>query len=113
MSVNAKVKRGIGSAQVKMRKIIIDITAATSAVSGFDRLQIKEVIKNAPGDWTVVLKRPFSKTRPEKARAMVMPMAAGVTSHLAAADYDRVNVILSADEDFTLEITGSDHRISY
>ena len=57
MSVNAKVKRGIGSAQVKMRKIIIDITAATSAVSGFDRLQIKEVIKNAPGDWTVVLKR--------------------------------------------------------
>jgi hypothetical protein len=97
MSIQSK--RAISSAQVKMRKLMIDITAATSAVSGFDRLQIKEVIKNAPGDFTIILKRPFKKTRAEKARAMVMPMAAGITSHLAASDHDRVNVVLSADVD--------------
>lgn len=92
---------------------MVDITAATSVVSGFDRLQIKEVIKNGAGDFTIILKRPFKKTRAEKARAMVMPMAAGITSHLAASDHDRVNVVLSADVDFTIEITGSDHHISY
>jgi len=92
---------------------MIDVAQATSTVSGFDRLQIKEIIKNGAGDWTIILKRPFNKKNPTKARAMVAPMASGVTWHLAASDYDRVNVILSADVDFSIEITGTDHRISY
>jgi ribonuclease PH len=107
------VRRSISVNQVKMRQLTCDITAATSAISGFDKLQIKEVIKNGAGDFTIILKRPFNKENVNKARAMVAPMSAGVTWHLAASDHDRVNVVLSSDVDFTVTIMGCDHRFNY
>lgn len=107
------LKRSIKTSQVDMRTVEVEITAATSAVSGFDKSQIKEVIKNGLGDFTLILKKPFNAANANKAKAFVMPLAAGVTAHLAASDYDRVNVVLSADVDFSIMILGCDHRFNY
>lgn len=95
-----------------MRQLTVDITAATSAVSGFDKLGIREVIKNGAGDFTIVLKRPFNAKNANTPRIQVMPMSAGVTSHLDASAHDRVTVVLSADVDFTISILGCDHRFN-
>ena len=107
------LQRRMNVSQLRMRQLQVEITAASSAVSGFDALQIKEVIKNAPGDFTITLKRPFNKDNANVAKAFVMPLVAGATAHLAASDYDRVNVILSADVDFSILIMGCDHRFNY
>ncbi len=95
-----------------MRMLQVDVEAASSAVSGFDKNQIKSIVKNGAGDFTIILKRPFSKKQRNKAKCFVMPLSAGVTYHLAAADHDRVNVILSADVDFSIIIMGSDYRLT-
>lgn len=106
-------KRSMKSAQVKMRKLMVDVAQATSAVTGFDSKQIKSITKNGAGDWTIVLLRPFNVANGNLPKAMVMPMAAGVTAYLSASAFDRVSVILSADVDFTIEITGCDNRFNY
>jgi hypothetical protein len=106
-------KRSMRSAQVKMRKMMIDVAQATSAISGFDAKQIKSITKNGAGDWTIILLKPFNVSNSNLPRAMVMPMAAGVTAHLSASAFDRVSVVLSADVDFTIEITGCDNRFNY
>ena len=107
------LKRRMNVAQLGMRMVQVEIAQATSLASGFDSKQIKQIIKNGAGDWTIILKRPFRKGNANKAKAFVMPLAAGVTYHLAASDHDRVNVVLSADVDFSIMIMGCDHRFNY
>lgn len=99
--------------QLSMRQIQCEISQATSLASGFDAKQIKNITKNGPGDWTIELLRPFNRDNANVAKAFVMPLAAGVTAHLSASDYDRVSVVLSADVDFSILIMGCDHRFNY
>lgn len=106
-------RRGLKTAQIKMRLLSCSIVAATSVVGGFDKHGIKQVIKNAAGDFTIILKNPYDLRNANKAEAMVMPLTAGVTWYLAAASHDRVNVILSADVDFKIWIMGQDYKLSH
>ena len=107
------LKRRVNVAQLSMRELVLDIDAAAATASGFDGSGISQVIKNGAGDFTLVLKRPFEKSNVNKAKAFVMPHTAGVTYHIAASDFDRVNVVLSADVDFSIIIKGCNHRFNY
>jgi hypothetical protein len=113
MSNSKSMERSVKAEQLKMRELCVDITAASSAVSGFDKNGIKEVVKNGAGDFTIVFKRPFNVDNANTPRAFITPMTAGVTSHLSASAHDRVTVVLSADVDFTVLVKGCDHRFNY
>ena len=106
------LRRRIDVAQLKMRQLQVEISSAGVA-SGFDANQIREVIKNGAGDFTIILKRPFDAANANKAKAFVMPLVAGATFHTAASDFDRVNIVLSADIGFSVLIIGCDHRFNY
>jgi hypothetical protein len=92
MSIEAK--RGIKSAQPKMRMLQVEVdgNAATPAASGFDKLQIKEVVDNGVGDYTIILKRPFNAENANKAKAIVGVLEPDRAAHMYASSHDRVSI---------------------
>jgi len=114
-------KRSIKTAQLQMRELMCDIsgTAGTPAASGFDSIQIKEVIDNGAGDYTLVLLRPFNVDNANTARAMVTCLTANTVATVSAVAYDRVSILttnlsgVATDADFTVLIKGCDHRFNY
>lgn len=114
-------KRSIKSAQVKTRILGISIsgTAVAPAASGLDKRQIREVIDNGTGDYTIVLKRPFSKENADNCIAVVTPITKAINCAVVAVDYDRVTVEcenysgIATDADFMLMVYGTDNRIGY
>jgi len=119
--MNKGMSRSIKTSQIKMRKlhIVLDGTAATPVVSGFDAGQIKEVIDNGVGSYTIVLKRPFNKENKHKAMAMVTAISQSVVPACTAVDFDRVTIDVedtsggAIDAQLMIEIIGCDHRFNY
>jgi len=111
--MSKSMKRSLKTAQVGMRQLNVRVSAA-GAFSGFDGKQISsDSVKNGAGDHTIVLKKPFNVDNANLPMIKVTPLAAGVTYYLASSAHDRVNVVLSADVDFDIEIIGCDHRFNY
>lgn len=119
-------RKAVISHQIKMREVNVNVdgSAATPAASGFDKSQIKEVIDNGVGSWTIVLKMPFNKDNANSPQAQVQSLTADVVFHVSAVDYDRVTVQgrsvgtstvdpAAADGDFAVRILGCDHRFNY
>lgn len=115
------LKRSVKVAQLLMREVQFEIsgTAGTPAASGFDKNQIKSVIDNGTGDYTVVLKRPFNANNANKAKAFVQCLTAARVATVSAVDYDRVTILVTdlsgvaADADISVLIKGCDHKFNY
>ena len=109
------IKRSLKTDQVGLRSIIVNVNGSAGApvASGFCKSSILSITKNAAGDHTIILKRPFNKDNSDNPIIKVTPIGGVATSQLVSSAYDRVNVLLSADVDFMIEIIGSDHRFSY
>lgn len=115
------LSRAIRSAQIKMRMMSVkmDGNIASPVASGFDASQIQEIVKNATGDYTIILKMPFEADNANKAEAMVMPLEADRACHMSASDHDRVTIKVTdlagvaADSALIVHILGQDFRFSH
>jgi len=107
--------------QSKMRQIQCEIsgTAGTPAASGFSKTDIKEVIDNGVGDYTIVLKRPFDIRNANKAKAKIQMITPQRVSAVTATLHDRITVEVTdlagvaADADFSIWILGQDFKLSH
>ena len=121
MSQNKGIKRGILMQQIKMRQVQVDIngTAGIPVASGFSKTDIKEVIDNGVGDYTIVLKKPFNIDNANKAKAFVQMITPSRVSAITAVLHDRVTLAVTdlasapADADFSILIMGSDFRFNH
>lgn len=115
------MSRSLKMDQLKMRMIQVEIdgTAGTPAASGFDKTGISQVIDNGVGDYTIVLKKPFSKDNANKAKAMVTMLTPQRVAAVTAVDHDRVTIEVTdlagaaADADMSILIIGQDFRFSH
>jgi len=115
------LKRSVKVAQLLMREVQCEIsgTAGTPVASGFDASQIKSVIDNGVGDYTIVLKRPFNNSNSNKAKAFVQCITAARVATVSAVAFDRVSILVTdlagaaADADFSVLIKGCDHKFNY
>ena len=104
---------------MRMLQCEIDGNVATPVASGFDGKQIKEIVDNGPGDYTIILKRPFSPSNANKAKAFVQVLEPDRIAYISAVDYDRVTVTIldvagvAADASFSIMILGCNHRFNY
>ena len=113
--------RSIKTAQVNMREIQVEVdgTSVTPVASGFDKLQIKQVVDNGAGSYTIILKKPFQDGNANKAKAFVQCLTASRVATVSAVAYDRVTVLCTdlagaaADSDISILIKGCDHRFNY
>ena len=117
----SELKRSVKVAQLLMREVQCEIsgTAGTPIASGFDKNQIKSVVDNGTGDYTIILKRPFNNANPNKAKAFVQCLTAARVATVSAVAFDRVSILVTdlsgtaADADISVLIKGCDHRFNY
>lgn len=115
MSGSKDRRRGINTAQTKMRVLNIRLDQATDTISGFDRFQIKEVLDLGAGNHTIVFERPFER---DCMATGAVSFTADSTVQVTAVAYDRITVQCAtagapADINFSLQIMGSDSRFDY
>ena len=111
-------KRGISTAQVKLRMLNLSVvdTATTPAAASFDRFQIASITDVGVGNYTIIFAKPFERDCIVVGHSLV---GAGILTVTAVA-YDRVTVQVdsdfiatAADIDFSICICGSDSRFDY
>lgn len=115
------LKRSIKTAQINMRMMAVrmDGNLAKPVATGFDASQISEIVKNAVGDYTIILKTPFDVDNAVKAECIAMPLEADRAVYMSASDYDRVTVKVTdlanvaADAALVLHILGQDFRFQH
>jgi tryptophan 2,3-dioxygenase len=109
-------KRSIKTAQTQMRILELELESATPAVSGFDSLQIREILDIGVGEKTLILKRPFNADNSDKSKCMIQALEADLIGYVKAVDHDRVTIQLTdlagtpKDGSVSLLIIGSDAR---
>ena len=115
------LKRSLKSAQINMRMMAIrmDGNLASPVATGFDASQIQEIVKNATGDYTIILKTPFEADNAVKAECMAMALETDRAVWMSASDHDRVTVKVTdlagvaADAALVLHILGQDFRFQH
>jgi len=113
--MSLEAKRSIKTAQIKMRELnfVIDGVSVTPVVSGFDRFQIKQIIDLGVGHYTIIFKRPFSRSCQLGGHGM---LTASTALSVVAVAYDRITVqctdlaAIATDAIFSLCVKGSDAR---
>lgn len=104
---------------MRILEVEVDGNIVTPVATGFDRLQIKSVIDNGVGSYTIILKKPFKKVNANKAKAMITMLESNRAAYLSASDHDRVTVQVTdlagvdAEGAFSILIMGTDSRINY
>lgn len=115
------LKRSLKSAQINMRMMAIrmDGNVASPVASGFDASQIQEIVKNATGDYTIILKMPFEADNAVKAECVAMCLEANRAVYMDASDHDRVTIKVTdlagvaADSALIVHILGQDFRFQH
>jgi len=116
MSGAKQRKRGISTAQIKMRLLNFgfDGTLANPLATGFDRFNIKSITKLAAGQYTIIFKSPFERAC--ELMGFSFKTAGIQECEVVALAYDRITVTFKnsagADTDAVafLSVIGSDAR---
>lgn len=116
------MKRSIKCRQIDMTmlQMEVDTTSGSAVVSGFDANAIASVQDGADaGEFTLILKKPFSPQNSDKPKCITTPLAADTIAYVTATDYDRVSIQISdlagldKDGQISIMILGTNHRFSY
>lgn len=100
--------------------VSVDGSAVTPEAMGMDKSQIKEVIDNGAGNYTLILKYPFNLENKEAPMSLAGSLDNGIGARVVATAHDRVTVETfdtatkaATDGAFTVMMHGNDGKINY
>jgi hypothetical protein len=115
------ILRSIKVDQIQMREIIIkmDGNLVSPVASGFSESSISSIVKNATGDYTITLKRPFNSDHPVLPDAFIQELEVDRKAVVNAVTASTLNILvtdlagLAADCALSVRMIGCDARLQY